>query len=260
MRIVVCLKVVPATTHDLRLDPATHRLQRSGSGVISPSDRHAVEEALRISERRAGVEVVVLSVAPSSELPAMREALGMGAARAVLVADPAFAGSDLLPTSRALARALEAEAPDLTLFGAQGPDSGGAMLGAAVAERRGLPLLSQAEELEVGDERVVVKRQTETGYEVLAAPLPCVVAVAGSINQPRFASVKGKVAARSKPVALRSCAALDLGEELVGAAGSGTVVRAVSEPPARAQATVLKDRDDVVEQVYRFLAERRLVP
>jgi electron transfer flavoprotein beta subunit len=259
MKIAVCIKVVPSNTFDLRLDPASRRLVRTGSGVIGPSDRHAVEAALRIAEAGSDVEIVVVSVSRASELGAVRDALAMGAHRAILIADPAFEGSDLLPTSRALAAALAGEAPDLVLFGPQGDDSGGAMLWAAVADRLRLPVLSQAEELTVDDGTATVKRQAETGYEVIRAALPCVVGVAGSINQPRFASVKGKITAKNKPVDLRNAAKLELALDAIGEAGSGTVVLALGDPPQRARATVIKADDDVAEQIYAFLAERKLV-
>jgi electron transfer flavoprotein beta subunit len=259
VKIAVCIKVVPSATHDLRLDPRTQRIVRGVAGAINGGDRHAIEEALQIAERTPGAEVIAVSVASSAELPAIREALAMGAKRAVLAADPAFAGSDLLPTSRALAAVLRVEAPDLVLFGPQGQDSGGAMLWAAVAERLGLPVLSAAEQLELADGQVTATRQTESGHERIRAALPCVVNVAASINQPRFPPVKGKLQAKSKPVALLDLAKLGLTPDEVGDAGSGTVVLAAGDPPQRDAAVVLKAGEDVAERIYAFLAERRLV-
>src|ERR1700682_1027910 len=132
MKIAVCVKHVPAGR--LRLDPGTKRLDRSGPGELNDVDLNAIEEALQLKEQNEG-EVVVVSMGPDEAVESLRTALALGADRAILVSDPAAAGSDLLATSRVLAAALAREAPDLTLFGQQASDGSGAMLWAAVAER-----------------------------------------------------------------------------------------------------------------------------
>src|ERR687896_449356 len=149
MKIAVCVKQVPETTVTKRIDPQTKRLDRSGEGALNHFDTQAVEEALRIKERNGNGEVVLVSMGPEKALDSLRKALAMGADRAVLVSDPAAAGSDLVATSRILAAALEREGPDLVIFGQQASDSDGAVLWAAVADRLSLPLMSQAATLEV---------------------------------------------------------------------------------------------------------------
>ena len=144
-------------------------------------------------------EVVVLSLGPARALDSLRKALAMGADRAVLISDDGAAGSDLVATSRTLAKALERESPDLVLFGQQSSDSDGAVLWAAVAERLRLPLISQAAELTVADGKATVKRQTEFGYDRIEASLPAVIAVSDAINEPRYPSLKGIMGAKSKP-------------------------------------------------------------
>jgi len=143
MKIAVCVKQVPDATSVRRLDAATNRLDRSGEGALNATDVNAVEEALRIKESSGEGEVVLVSMGPERAMDALRKALAMGADRAVVVADAALAGSDLLPTSRVLAAALERESPDLILFGQQASDSDGAVLWAAVADRLRLPFVSR---------------------------------------------------------------------------------------------------------------------
>jgi electron transfer flavoprotein beta subunit len=259
MKIAVCVKQVPDATVTKRIDPQTKRLDRSGEGALNHFDTQAVEEALRIKEREAESEVVLVSLGPAKSLDSLRKALAMGADRAILVSDDAAAGSDLVATSRALAAALERESADLVIFGQQGSDSDGAVLWAAVADRLQQPVISQAAELEVGDGKVKVKRQTEFGYDVIEAPMPAVVAVSDAINEPRYPSLKGIMGAKSKPQETVSLADLGLGADSTGEAGSRTAVLALADPPARGDALKVEDDGTGAEKIVEFLAERKLL-
>ena len=264
MKIAVCVKTIPEEPiwlrGDHRIDPETLRLVRGDRALLSPLDKHAVEEALRLRETAGDGEVVLLSMAPATAAPVLRSALALGADRAVLVSDEALSGSDLLVTGRVLAQALEREAPDLVLFGPQGEDSNGAVLWAAVAERLRLPLLSQASRLELVGGHARAERQTEQGYDVIEAPLPCVVSVTSSINQPRYASPRGVIAAKGRPVDTLALADLGIGPENAGHAGSGTDVSAIFDPPPRAEATLVENGDGTAAgQVLAYLSERGLV-
>jgi electron transfer flavoprotein beta subunit len=188
MKIAVCVKQVPDAAVHKRLDPSTQRLDRSGEGALNPTDVNAVEEALRLKEAHEG-EVVVVSLGPEKAMESLRKALAMGADRAVLVSDEAAAGSDLVATSYALAKALEREEADLVLFGQQSSDGDGAVLWAAVSDRLRRPMVSQVAELTIDGEALTGKRQTEFGYDVIAVPLPAVVAVSDAINEPRYPSL-----------------------------------------------------------------------
>src|SRR5919198_3267765 len=229
MKIAVCVKQIPEGSR--RIDPATKRLDRSGEGALNPFDANAVEEALRLKDAGGEAEVVLVSLGPAKAQDALRKALAMGADRAVLITDDGAAGSDLVATSYALAKALERETPELVLFGQQAGDSDGAVLWAAVAERLRRPLVSQAAELELEDSRVVVKRQTEFGYDRIEAPLPAVVAVSDAINEPRYPSLKGIMGAKKKPQDVVSLADLGVDAAAVGEAGSRTEVYALGDPP-----------------------------
>lgn len=264
MKIAVCVKVISEEPIWLkgnhRIDPETLRLARGDRALLSPFDRHAVEEALRLKEAAGEGEVVVVSMAPAMAGDALRAALAMGADRVLLVADDALRGSDLLVTGRVLARALEREAPDLVLFGPQGEDSNGAVLSAAVAERLHVPVVSQAARVEAVAGRVRVERKTEKGHDVIEAPLPCVISVVTSINQPRYAAARGTIAAKTKPVDVLSLADLGIAPEQAGHAGAGTDVNAIRDPPPRAEAHLIRNDDGTAaEQVLAYLGERGLL-
>ena len=258
MKIAVCVKQVPDATSHKRLDPGTHRLDRSGEGVLNATDVNAVEEALRLKEASGG-EVVVVSLGPEKAMDSLRKALAMGADRAVLVSDDAAAGSDLVATSRALAKALEREEADLVLFGQQSSDGDGAVLWAAVSDRLRRPMVSQVAELTVDGDAVTGKRQTEFGYDVIAAPLPAVVAVSDAINEPRYPSLKGIMGAKSKPAETLSLAELGVEEDRAGTAGSRTSVVALGPPPAKGDQIKIEEDGSAAEQLVDWLSGRKLL-
>jgi len=259
VKLAVCVKQVPDASAPKRLDPSSKRLDRSVPGELNPFDLQAVEEALRIKEGSGEGEVVLVSMGPPQVVEASRKALAMGADRAVVVTDEGLAGSDLVPTSTVLAKALEREEADLILFGQQANDSDGAVLWAAVAERLHLPVVSQAAELTVSDGKVRAKRQTEFGYDVIEAPLPAVVAVSDAINEPRYASLKGIMGAKKKEQTTLSLADLGLEAQEVGEAGSRTDVLALNDPPARGDTVKIEDDGSAADKIVEFLAEKKLV-
>jgi electron transfer flavoprotein beta subunit len=221
-------------------------------------DANALEEALRL-KGDSETEVVVVSLGPAKAADSLRKALAMGADRALLVSDDGAAGSDLVATSRVLAKALERESADLVLFGQQASDSDGAVLWAAVAERLQRPVVSQAAELSLQDGTLSVKRQTEFGYDVIEAALPAVVAVSDAINEPRYPSLKGIMGAKKKPFDTVSLAELGIDPGEAGEAGSKTEVLALSEPPSRGDARKIEDDGNAAQAIVDFLAEKRLV-
>jgi electron transfer flavoprotein beta subunit len=257
MKIAVCVKQVPEGNS--RIDPGTKRLDRSGEGALNAFDANAVEEALRLKEATGEGEIVLISMGPAKASDALRKALAMGADRAVHVSDEAAAGSDLVATSYALAKALEREGADLILFGQQAGDSDGAVLWAAVADHLRLPVVSQAAEVTHADGKLTVKRQTEFGYDVIEAPLPAVVAVSDAINEPRYPSLKGIMGAKSKPQETLSLSDLGVEGDRAGEQGSRTEVYALNDPPARADSKKIDDDGNAAQVILDFLAEKRLV-
>jgi len=258
VKIAVCVKQVPDTTSVRRIDATTKRLDRSGEGALNATDVNAVEEALRIKEAHGG-EVVVVSLGPAKAAESLRKALAMGADRALLVSDEAAVGSDLVATSLAVAKALEREGADLVLFGQQSSDSDGAVLWAAVADRLQWPMISQVAELTVDGASVTGKRQTEFGYDVIAASLPAVVAVSDAINEPRYPSLKGIMGAKSKPMETVSLAEIGVAAEQAGTSGSRTTVLAVGPPPAKGNQVKIEDDGSAAERIVEWLAEKKLL-
>jgi electron transfer flavoprotein beta subunit len=256
MKIAVCVKHVPEGSS--RIDPGSKRLDRSGEGALNHFDANALEEALRL-KGDSETEVVVVSLGPAKAADSLRKALAMGADRALLVSDDGAAGSDLVATSRVLAKALERESADLVLFGQQASDSDGAVLWAAVAERLQRPVVSQAAELSLQDGTLSVKRQTEFGYDIIEAALPAVVAVSDAINEPRYPSLKGIMGAKKKPFDTLSLAELGVDPGEAGEAGSKTEVLALSAPPSRGDARKIEDDGNAAQAIVDFLAEKRLV-
>lgn len=257
MKIAVCAKVVPEQAR--RIDPETKRLDRSGEPTLNPFDANAVEEGLRLKGDDADGEVVLVSLGPERSLDALRKALAMGADRVVLVSDDAAAGSDLVASSYALAKALEREQVDLVLFGQQANDSDGAVMWAAVADRLRRPLISQVAELTVTGETVRGKRQTEFGYDVIEAPLPAVVAVSDAINEPRYPSLKGIMGAKKKAQETVSLADLGIEPERGGEAGSRTEVYALADPPPRGDTQRIEDDGSGADKIVEFLLERKAI-
>ena len=259
MKIGVCVKQVPEGGGAKRIDPQTLRLDRSGEAGLNPFDANAIEEALRIRETSGDGEVVLVSMGPERAAEALRKGLAMGADRAVLVADDAVSGSDLVATSAVLAAVLEREGADLVLFGQQASDSDGAVLAAAVAERLGLPLASQVSELEIEGASARAKRQTEFGYDRISATLPAVIAVSDAINEPRYPSLKGIMGAKSKPQETLTLADLGVAPDAAGSSGSRTEVLALGNPPPRGETLKIEDDGSAAQKVVDFLVERKLV-
>jgi electron transfer flavoprotein beta subunit len=258
MKIAVCVKQVPDATVQKKIDPQTKRLDRSGEGALNPTDLNAVEEAIRVKEAQGG-EVVLVSLGPAKAVDSLRKALAMGADRAVLVSDETAAGSDLVATSRVLAKALEREEADLVVFGQASSDGDGAVLWAAVADRLRRPLISQVAELTVAADAVTGKRQTEHGYDTISAPLPAVVAVSDAINEPRYPSLKGIMGAKSKPQETLSAGDLGLDADAIGEAGSRTTVLELGPPPSRGDSLKIEDDGSAAQKILDYVTERRIL-
>jgi electron transfer flavoprotein beta subunit len=259
MKVAVCVKEVPDASAPKRLDPQTFRLDRSVAGALNDFDAHAIEAGLQLKEKVGDGEVVAVLMGPERAADSLRKALAIGADRAVHVADETLAGSDLVATSKALAKALEREGADLVIFGQQAADSDGAVLWAAVADRLRLPVVSQAASLELADGKVRVKRQTEYGYDVIEAPLPCVVAVSDAINEPRYPSLKGIMGAKKKPQESLSLSDLGLGPDDAGEAGSRTEVYALAEPPSRGDSERIEEDAAAAQKIVEYLSAHKLI-
>ncbi len=262
MRIVVLVKPVPDTAAAAeRLGP-DGRLDRAASpAVVNANDEYALEAALKLIAEHGG-EITVLSMAGGSAPETMRKALAMGADRGIHVQDPVLAGSDTLSTTRVLAAALKDVEADLILAGADTSDGGGGVVPPGVAALLGVPYLSYAAKIEPdpGAGRVRVRRISPTGYDVLEAPMPALIACTQALGEPRYPSLKGIMAARSKEIATRSLADLGLDGGSVGGDVATTKVLDSRKPPARAATQVVRGTPaEAADAVVAFLAERRII-
>jgi len=246
MKIAVCIKQVPNSEARLRLSRDGKWLEEEDLPfIVNESDEYALEEGLRLAERTGG-EVVAFSLGPERVREALRKALALGAARAVHLADPAFAGGDALATGRALAAALAREAFDLVLTGSQSDDAGFGATGSIIAGHLGWPhvWLVMGVELEPAagpPASAKVTREMESGVnEVSRVALPAVLAIQAGINHPRYASLKGIMQAKKKEIAVLSPADLGLDPAELGAAGSRLEVLSVAFPAAGEGAQILE--------------------
>src|SRR5882724_8620265 len=239
MRIAVCIKQVPDTEARLRVRrDGTWLDEEDLPFVINESDEYALEEGLSLAEKTGG-EVVVVSLGPERVREALRKALAVGAARAVHLKDPAFLGGDALATGRALAAALRRESFDLVLTGSQSDDVGYAGTGSVLAGE--LVWLVMGVELDAGGKSAKVTREMESGMnEIVRVSLPAVLEIQAGINHPRYASLKGIMAAKKKEIAEIGPGDLGLSPEQIGAAGSRLEIVSVALPDSGAGAQMLE--------------------
>ncbi len=259
MNIVVCMKQVPDTEVERSLNPGDNTVDRASvDGVINYIDEFAIEEALKIAEAQGG-EVTILSMGPAKAADSIRKALSMGAAKAVHVIDDGLAGSDALATSQVLAEALKSVGFDLVVFGSESTDARTGVVPAMVAERLGVPQLTLASKVDTDGSQVTVRRVTDDGYAVVSGSLPAVVSVVEKINEPRYPTFKGIMAAKKKPVQTLALADLSVDAGSVGLANAVTWVEDFAARPPRAAGVVVKDEGDGGSKAAGFLAERKFI-
>jgi electron transfer flavoprotein beta subunit len=259
MNIVVCVKQVPDTATERKLRSDDKTLDRDAAdGVVNELDEYAVEEALLLKEAHGG-EVTVLSMGPGKATETIRKALAMGADKAVHLSDEALHGSDALSTSYAIAQTLKKIGFDLVILGSESTDARTGLLAAMLAERLGVAQLTLASKVEIDKSAITVDRLTDYGYDKVEASLPAVVSVVEKINEPRYPSFKGIMAAKKKPVETLGIADAEIAADQVGLANAWSEVVEFSPAPARAAGTVIKDEGDGGAKVAEFLASKKFV-
>jgi electron transfer flavoprotein beta subunit len=259
MNIVVLVKQVPDTAAERRLDPADNTLDRaSGDAVINEVDEYAIEEGLLLKEAHGG-EVTIMTVGPERATESIRKALSMGADKAVHVSDPAIHGSDAIQTAKVIAKALGTLEWDLVIAGSEATDTRVSVVPALVAEALGVTQLSQARKVTVDGPNVTIERLSDTGYDIVQGATPAVISVIEKINEPRYPSFKGIMAAKSKPVQTLTTADLGLGADEVGLANAATQVLSFEVAPPRQAGQIVKDEGDGGTKIAEFLASKKLV-
>lgn len=260
MKIAVCVKEVPDTTAEKRIDPSTFRLVRDeGDRMLNEFDKYAIEEALRLREAGTADEVILVSMGPEKAVESLRQALAMGADRLVLVSDEAAAGADYLGTAKVLAKAIEETGAELVLLGSDATDARGGVLAATLGEVTGRAWVTSANSLSVSGSSITVERQSDDGVDTVEAPLPAVVSVTKAINEPRYPSLKGIMGAKKKPQDVKSLADVGVAASDTGAAGAKTKVVGIETPPPRAAGVRVKDEGDGAQKILDFLVEQKIL-
>ena len=261
MKVLVPVKRTPDTAGEKTIDPNDRTVDReSGESVLCPVNEFAIEEAVRLKEQH-GAEVTVLLMGPESAQPVVRKALSYGLDAAIQITDEAIAGSDALGTARVIAKALEGEEFDLVIFGNQSTDARTCLVPAAVAELLGLPSLTFARHLEVDGDKVTVHREHEEGWDVVEASLPAIVSVVEAINEPRYPSFKGIMAAKSKPLTVKSLADLGVAPDEVGAGNASATMYEFADRPPKEAGTIVEDDGSgaAAAQLADWMAEKKFV-
>jgi len=260
MNVVVCVKQIPDPAEPGSLDPESKTLKRDGKLILDESDSYGVEMALQLVDAAGGGDVTLVSMAPNSEMSGLRTALAMGAAKAVLVSDPALKGSDALTTAKILAKAIgRAGDYDLVLAATESSDGYTGTVPEQIAEVLGLPSVTFAKSISIEGGTAKVDRQTEAGYDEVTCPLPALVTVTAGVVEPRYPSFKGIMAAKSKPV--DECTAADLGMDAgsVGWAGGGQEIVEIVTAESRASGEVVEDDGEGFAKVVAYLENLKVI-
>ncbi len=259
MKIVVCVKQVPDTETRVKIAASGNAISEAdvANWIVSPYDEFAIEEALRIKEKKGG-EVVLVTVGPDRAQAALRTGLAMGADSAVHVKDAALDATDTLGTARALAAAIKKLAPfDLVLCGQQGVGGDNSQVPGMLAELLDLPQVTVATKIEPQDGKAVVEREIDGGREVWETPLPAVVSAQKGLNEPRYASLKGIMAAKKKPLQVMAAAALGLAAAQLQ---PKVKVTAMELPPQRPPVKMIEgDPEAQARELVRLLHEEAKV-
>jgi electron transfer flavoprotein beta subunit len=252
LKIVVTVKQVPDPNSNLTLE-ADNTLSREKEVVLDPGDECGVEEGLQLKEAHGG-EVILVSMGPERAKDAIRKGLSMGADRGVLITDPQLAGADALITARALAAAIKPESPDLVICATESYDGSTGMVPPMLAELLGMPQVSFAKKVEVDGSNIKVHRQTADGYQVVEVPTPALISVTAGIAEPRYASLKGIMAARSKEIKQ-----IGLGDLGIERGEPAETIEGLTDAETRKAGAVIEDDGTAVDRIIQVLVEAKVV-
>jgi electron transfer flavoprotein beta subunit len=257
MKIVVCVKQVPDTEARIKIAPDGKGIAESDlNWIVSPYDEYAIEEALKLKEAKGG-EVVLVSVGPDRVQSALRNGLAMGADSAVHLKDPLFDTLDSRGTAWALAAAIKPLGADLVLAGQQGVGTDNSQVPGMLAEILDLPQVTMAVKIEITDSKATVQREVEGAIETWETTLPAVLSAQKGLNEPRYASLKGIMAAKKKPIQVMDAAAAGLKAEDLA---PRTRIVSMELPPARSAVKMIEgDADTQVKELLRVLHDEAKV-
>ena len=252
MKIIVCVKQIPDPASPSSLDADTHRLVRPAEQVLDDTDRYGIEAGLQLAEATGG-EVTLVSMGPTGTMQGVRQALAMGADKAVLVDDPSLAGSDALTTAKVLAAAARREGFDVVIAGVESTDGYSGVVPQIMAELLDVPALTFARSVEISNGMLRIERQTGSGYDVVECAPPAALAVTAGAVEPRYPTFKGIMAAKNKPV--DALTAADLGM----AGGAGQEVSGVSPAPERQAGETITDDGEAHLKILEFLEKAKVI-
>ncbi|GCF08901.1 electron transfer flavoprotein subunit beta/FixA family protein [Dictyobacter arantiisoli] len=261
MKMFVCIKQVPdPNTAISKLDPATKRLVRSGvSLVLDPGDESTISAAIKLRDKVGNSELVALSMGPASAQEATRRALAMGVDRAILITDPALAGSDAFSTAQVLAAALKKEGADLIFCSTESTDGYTGMVPGGIAEFLGIPQLTFAREITIEGQKAIIKRVIPKGYQTIESTLPAVITIASGSYEAIYPTMKGIMGAKKKTLTQMSLADLGIAATQVGEAGAHERVLSIGKAEARAAGQIIKDDGNAAQQIAEFLQRYQLL-
>ena len=256
---MICIKQVPSST-EIKIDPATNTLMREGAeNIINPFDIYAIEEGVRIKERLADtpdmeIETVVVTMGPPQSEKILREAISLGADRAVLLSDRAFAGSDTLATSRVLSAAAK-KIGDIKIIicGKQTMDGDTGQVGPEVAQLLSIPFVGYISEIQsVAKDKILLKQLKEKRYDIIETQLPVVISVLKEINKPRIPGLKNMMKAKSASIETWGVDDLKVNPSQVGLDGSATRVVKIFKHEIKNDARIVEnDLKTQIDEIYK---------
>jgi len=252
MKVVVCVKQIPDPATPYKLEEGTNWLVRPAEQVLDDTDRYGVEMGLQLAQANEGT-VTLVSMGPTGNAQGIRQALAMGADKAVIVEDDSLRGSDALSTARVLAETISGEGYDLVIAGTESTDGYSGVLPQMLAELLGAPALTYATSVETDGSNVTIHRQTASGYDVVETALPAVVTVTAGVVEPRYPTFKGIMDAKKKPMETKSLA--DVGAE----PSDGQTVASITDAPERSGGRKIEDEGEAFNEIIALLEERKVL-
>lgn len=252
MKVVVCVKQIPDPATPYKLEEGTNWLVRPSEQVLDDTDRYGVEMGLQLAQANEGA-VTLVSMGPTGNAQGIRQALAMGADKAIIVEDDTLRGSDALTTARVLAKAIANEGFDLVIAGTESTDGYSGVVPQMLAELLEVPALTYATSVDTDGSKVTIHRQTAAGYDVVEASLPAVVTVTAGVVEPRYPTFKGIMDAKKKP--METVALGDLGAEKT----DGQTVKSITDAPERSGGRKIEDEGEAFAEIVALLEERKVI-
>ncbi len=252
MKVVVCVKQIPDPATPYKLEEGTNWLVRPAEQVLDDTDRYGVEMGLQLAQANEGT-VTLVSMGPTGNAQGIRQALAMGADKAVIVEDDGLRGSDALTTARVLAKTIANEGYDLVIAGTESTDGYSGVVPQMIAELLEAPALTYATKVETDGSDVTIHRQTAAGYDVVSASLPAVVTVTAGVVEPRYPTFKGIMDAKKKPMETTNLS--DVGAET----SDGQTVKSITEAPERSAGRKIEDEGEAFAEIVTLLEERKVI-